>query len=166
MLNTNRYNALASCCQPGLSTGPPVLAQGATLAVMGVMHEPNSMCSHPLRLIELLWLLSVQNPTRTLPSYVLHGTKVLIYVCGWQKGGATNIVAHNVGLVTLSCLTLCNPMNYSLPGSSVHGISQARILEWVAILLLRVFPTQGSNLSLLHCRQILYHLSHLLLFSH
>ena len=32
-----------------------------------------------------------------------------------------------------SCLTLCDPMNYSLPGSAVHGILQARILEWVAI---------------------------------
>ena len=31
------------------------------------------------------------------------------------------------------CPTLCNPMDCSLPGSSVHGISQARILEWVAI---------------------------------
>ena len=32
-----------------------------------------------------------------------------------------------------SCLTLCDPMDCSLPGSSVHGISQARILWWVAI---------------------------------
>ena len=32
-----------------------------------------------------------------------------------------------------SCPTLCNPMDCSLPGSSVHGIFQARILEWVAI---------------------------------
>ena len=32
-----------------------------------------------------------------------------------------------------SCLTLCDPMNCSLPGSSVHGILQARILEWVAV---------------------------------
>jgi len=31
------------------------------------------------------------------------------------------------------CLTLCDPMNCSLPGSSIHGIFQARILEWVAI---------------------------------
>ena len=31
------------------------------------------------------------------------------------------------------CLTLCNPMDYSLPGSSVHGIFQARVLEWGAI---------------------------------
>ena len=34
-------------------------------------------------------------------------------------------------LVTQSCLTLCNPMDCSLPGSSVHGILQAGILEWV-----------------------------------
>ena len=32
-----------------------------------------------------------------------------------------------------SCLTLCNSMDYSLPGSSIHGIFQARIPEWVAI---------------------------------
>ena len=36
-------------------------------------------------------------------------------------------------LVAKSCLTLCDPKDYSLLGSSVHGISQARILEWVVI---------------------------------
>ena len=36
-------------------------------------------------------------------------------------------------LLTKSCPTLCNPMDCSLPGSSVHEISQARILEWVVI---------------------------------
>ena len=36
-------------------------------------------------------------------------------------------------LVVQSCPTLCDPMNCSLPGSSVHGILQARILEWVAM---------------------------------
>ena len=42
-------------------------------------------------------------------------------------------------------------MDCSPPGSSVHGISQARILEWVAIFLLQgIFPTQGSNPYLLH----------------
>ena len=35
--------------------------------------------------------------------------------------------------VARSCPTLCNPMDCSPPGSSVHGIFQARILEWVAI---------------------------------
>ena len=40
-------------------------------------------------------------------------------------------------LVTQSCLTLCDPTDCSLPGSSVHGILQVRILEWVAILFSR-----------------------------
>ena len=54
-----------------------------------------------------------------------------------------------------SCLTLCDPMDCSPPGSSVHGILQARIMEWVALFL-----TQESNWGILHCRQILYQLSH------
>ena len=37
-----------------------------------------------------------------------------------------------------SCLTLCDPVDCGLPGSSVHGILQARILEWVAIPVSRV----------------------------
>ena len=50
----------------------------------------------------------------------------------------------------------CNP-----PSSSVHGILQARILEWVSHSLLQgIFLTQGSNPGLLHCRKILYCLSH------
>ena len=62
----------------------------------------------------------------------------------------------------LSCLTLYDPMDSSLPSSSVHGTLQARILEWVAMPSSRgVFPAQGLNPSLLHCRQILYPLSHL-----
>ena len=40
-------------------------------------------------------------------------------------------------LGTQQCLTLCNLMDCSLPGSSIHGIPQARILEWVAIHLSR-----------------------------
>ena len=52
-------------------------------------------------------------------------------------------------------------MDYSSPGSTVHGILQAKILEWVAILFSKIFPTQGWNTGLLHCRQILYILSHL-----
>ena len=46
--------------------------------------------------------------------------------------------------------TFCDPMEYT-----VHGILQARILEWVAFPFSRgIFPTQGSNLGFLHCRQI------------
>ena len=42
-------------------------------------------------------------------------------------------------MLTQSCLTLCDPMNCSLPGSSAHEILQARILEWVAISFSRGF---------------------------
>ena len=63
-------------------------------------------------------------------------------------------------LVTQLCLILWDPVDYIPPGPSVHGILQARILEWGAILLQGIFPAQGSNLALLHCRQTLYHLSH------
>ena len=66
------------------------------------------------------------------------------------------------GLVTKSCPILCNPIDCSLPGSSVREISQAKIVEWVAISFSRdlpnpgIFPTQGSNLGLLHCRWSLH----------
>ena len=58
--------------------------------------------------------------------------------------------------VVQSCPTLCNLVDYT-----VHGILQARILEWVAFSLLQgIFPTQGSNPGLPHCRWIVYQLSH------
>ena len=64
-------------------------------------------------------------------------------------------------LVTQSFLTLWDPMDCSPPGSSVHGILQARTLEWVAMPSSRgIFPTQGLNPGLPHCRWILYCLSH------
>ena len=75
---------------------------------------------------------------------------------------------HNEGqkkgkevLVAQLCPSLCDPMDCSLPGSSVHGTLQARILEWGAISFSRgIFPTQGLNPSLPHCSQILYQLGH------
>ena len=55
----------------------------------------------------------------------------------------------------------CDPMDCIPPGSSVHGIFQARILEWVAISFSKgIFWTQESNPGLLYCRQILYLLSY------
>ena len=50
-------------------------------------------------------------------------------------------------LFTQSCPTLCDPMDYSLPGSSVHGISQERIPEWVAMFCSRGSPRQGVELA-------------------
>ena len=63
------------------------------------------------------------------------------------------------------CPTLCNPMGCSSPGSSVHGILQARILEWVAMSSPRGSsqPRNWTRVSFISCigRQILYHSSHL-----
>ena len=61
-------------------------------------------------------------------------------------------------LVTKSCLTLCDPMDCSPPGSSVHGISQARILEQVAISFSRgsSWPRDWTHVFCIG-RQILYH---------
>ena len=44
---------------------------------------------------------------------------------------------NTMSMKSLSCVRLCDPVDCSLPGSSIHGIFQARILEWVAILFSR-----------------------------
>jgi len=62
-------------------------------------------------------------------------------------------------LVTQLCPTLATPWTIAHQIPLSMGILQARILEWVA-LFRRIFPTQGSNPGLPHCRQILYQLSH------
>ena len=60
-------------------------------------------------------------------------------------------------LFSKSCLTLCNPMDYSLSDFSVHGISQARILEWVAISFSREsFQLREPSPFISTGRQILY----------
>ena len=47
--------------------------------------------------------------------------------------------------VAQSCLILCNPMDYSLPCSSIHGIFQARVMEWVAISFFRGYSQPGDR---------------------
>ena len=64
-----------------------------------------------------------------------------------QKKSESEIVKV---LVTLLCPTVCDPMDCTSPGSSVHGILQARILEWVAIPFSRGFP-QPRNRTQVSC---------------
>ena len=52
--------------------------------------------------------------------------------------------------VSLSCLTLFDPMDCSLPGASIHGIFQARVLEWVAIAFSEGYLQNLTNYTLLH----------------
>ena len=64
-------------------------------------------------------------------------------------------------LVAQSRLTLCDPMDCSPPSSSVHGDSAGKITGVGGHALLQgIFPTQGQNPGLPHCRRILYCLSH------
>ena len=55
-------------------------------------------------------------------------------------------------VVTQLCPTLCDPTDYSPPASSVHGILQARIVEWVAIPFSRRYLRLRSNEGIMHCR--------------
>ena len=99
--------------------------------------------AHPF-LTKCLWLAN------ELPMYRSMKIFDKLWLAGMQKWKVKVKVAQ-------SCLTLCDPVDYT-----VHGILQARILEWVAVPFSRGSsqPTQGSNPSLPHCRRILYYLSH------
>ena len=64
-------------------------------------------------------------------------------------------------LVAQSCPALCNPMSCSPPGYFLHGDFPSKNTRVSCHALLQeIFPTQGLNLALPYCRQILYHLNH------
>ena len=80
--------------------------------------------------------------------------------CPFLFGNAATV---NCVLCSLaqSCPTLCDPMDCSPPGSFVHGDSPGKNTGVGCCAFLQgIFPTQGSNPGLLHCRQNLYCLSH------
>ena len=72
-------------------------------------------------------------------------SSILAWRIPWteEPGGLQSVGSHRMDTTAAaakslqSCLTLCDPMDCSLPGSSVHRILQARILEWVAIPFFR-----------------------------
>ena len=71
------------------------------------------------------------------------------------------VIRYHVCFVIQSCLTLREPMDCSLPGSSVLGDSPGKNTGMGSLSLLQwIFPTQETNRGLLHCRQILYQLSY------
>ena len=65
-----------------------------------------------------------------------------------------------VVLVAQLCPTVCDPMDCSPPGPLSMEFSRQEYWSGLHSLLQGIFSTQGSNLGLLHCRQILYQLSH------
>ena len=79
-------------------------------------------------------------PTRGSNPGLPHCRRVLYHCChlgSSQRWTCRTRVQISDVLITQSCLTLCDPMDYSQPVSSVHGISQVRIPEWVAIPFFR-----------------------------
>ena len=75
----------------------------------------------------------------------------------WTSGNSL-VTLLCICLVARLCPTLCNPMDCSPPGSSVHGESPGKnIGVGCPALLQGIFPTQGSNRGLPNCRRIHYH---------
>ena len=97
-----------------------------------------------------------------ITSSTLHWSKQAARPALIQGGEELALLStHCCCFVAKSCATLCDPKDCSLPGSCLHGISQVRILEWVAISFSRgIFPTQGSNPSLLHWQALSLPLHH------
>ena len=109
-----------------------VMNNGALLSRFFCMFLLNTVCS-------FLWLiLQTFNPVLSL------------------FGLCHSHIKLKVKLLAQSCPTRCDSMDCSSPDSSIHGILQARILEWVAISFSRgIFPTQRLNPGLPHCWHML-----------
>ena len=83
------------------------------------------------------------------------------YFLSWQSFIRKTSLEVSESEVAQLCPTLCDPMDCSPPGSSICGIFPGKNTEVGCHFLLQEnFPTQGLNPGLLHCRQMLYHLSH------
>ena len=103
------------------------------------------------------WLYSLQSKmensiqsakTNTRPNC---GSDHELFIAKLKKVGETTRLFRyeSESEITQSCPTLCDPMDCSLPGFSIHGILQARILEWVTILL--SFKIKPDKLILASC---------------
>ena len=83
-----------------------------------------------------------------------------IQIKPWKSFATAWLCWSEVKVIQL-CLTFCDPRYCNLPGSSVHADSPGKNPGvGCHSLLLGIFPTQGSNPDLPHCRQVLHHLSH------
>ena len=91
------------------------------------------------------WQATVHGVTKSQTWLSMHAQVQLmtdIFLCDTSRGLDTlyNVVCTNLlwsEVKSLSRVRLCDPMDYSLPRSSIHGIFQARVLEWIAIYFSR-----------------------------
>ena len=116
------------------------------------------------------WTVSFSGPVSKkpllFPSFlVLIAERLLAIIRNTRTAPATTQFIDTGCMCTQSlqsCPTLCDPMEYSLPGSSVHGILQQEYWNGCHILLQEIFPTQGANprlLCLKHWKRIVYPLT-------
>ena len=97
---------------------------------------------------------------------VTHRRQLTRLHCPWDSPGKdTGVGCHfllqcmkvkSESEVAQSCPTLSHPMDCSLPGSSIHGIFQARVLEWVAIVFSEISYTNAYILNLERWYQRIY----------
>ena len=93
--------------------------------------------------------------TQASKPHLLHCRQILYHGASWEDG-----TCHEYAVlctVIQSSPTVCDPKDCSPPGSSVHGDSPGKNN---AVGCYGIFPTQGWNPGLPHCRWILNHLSH------
>ena len=117
--------------------------------VYGWFYKMTSPISGAKKLVKLPRVFTSYRKVKSLPRRTTLNILLLSY-CNNVHVPSSSAVSNSL-----------QPMDCNLPGPSVHGILPARILEWVATFSSsrRSFLTPGLNLGLLHCRQILYHLS-------
>ena len=130
--------------------------------------DGNVSCQHfPIEPPPLMvWLLNMKNvagmTAESNVRFYLHWANLNSHlgpVAGICDSSPCKVYA--VWSVAQLCLTLCNPIDWSLPGSSVHGVFPARVLERVAISYFSKYswPRDGTHVSWVSCTswQIIYH---------
>ena len=131
---------------PGKAKGQHRVEQSSEKGSTGFHPNPGQptkiSCPHFLHLYNSPFLLhkdGLQIGSSTVPGHIqalIREVWTLTYICMYIRMYACMCACMytlSESEVTQSCLTLCDPMDGNLPGSEVHGIFQARILEWAAI---------------------------------
>ena len=116
MLEFNPWLSLKCCTNslPAELLGKPKACVASPMGNPGLPHDRQGTHHYAMRM-------------------VYHINSLIKYMQKEQRSSVCVCVCVCVWWVAQLCPTLCNPMDGSLPGSSVHGILQARILGWVAI---------------------------------